>query len=96
MYRVGIEHILGFTKVGDTLQFSPRVPNTWSEFSLTYRFGRATYDIVVRNPTAVQRLGSSVTVDGVRVDGQSILLVDDDRRHAVVIEPAAASTIQVT
>lgn len=96
MYRVGIEQILGFTKVGDTLQFSPRVPNAWSEFSLTYRFGRATYDIVVRNPAAVQRLGSSVTVDGVRVDGQSIRLVDDERRHAVVIEPAAPSTIHVT
>ena len=96
MYRVGIEHILGFTKIGDTLQFSPRVPSAWGEFSLTYRFGRATYDIVVRNPAAVQTLGAHVTVDGANVDGQSIRLVDDERRHAVVIEPAAVSTIHVT
>ncbi len=96
MYRVGIEHILGFTKIGDTLQFSPRVPSAWGEYSLTYRFGRATYDIVVRNPAAVQTFGAHITVDGVKVDGQSIRLVDDERRHAVVIEPAAASTIHVT
>ena len=86
MYRVGLEHLLGFTKVGDTLCIEPCVPRSWAGFELTYRFGRTTYDIVVRDPNGMQQRGMQVTVDGARVDDHIIRLVDDGKRRAVLVE----------
>jgi len=87
MYRVGIENLLGFTKVGDTLRLTPCVPTAWPKYEMTYRFGRATYEIVVTDPGAVQKGGARVVVDGVEMTDQIIRLVDDDRVHTVVIQP---------
>src|SRR5690606_36081489 len=53
MYRVGLESILGMTKVADTLTFSPRVPRDWPEFTVEYRYGSAVYVIVVHEPAAM-------------------------------------------
>ena len=80
MYRVGLEGILGLRKLGDTLFIEPRAPASWPEYSIEYRHGRTVYTIVVRNEGVVQ-----VKVDGeVSPDG-SIQLVDDGKRHEVVV-----------
>ena len=86
MYRVGLEHLLGVTKVGNTLQVKPNVPDDWPGFSLVYRFGTATYEIDVRGPAGIRRHGARVTVDGSLVDDGSIMLVDDGRHHHVIID----------
>jgi cyclic beta-1,2-glucan synthetase len=89
MYRIGLEAILGFTKRGDTLTIRPTVPEAWSEFSIDYRYGASTWAIVVRDPSRIAARGSVVLVDGAPVDGEDIHLVDDGRRHEVVVRPAA-------
>ncbi len=88
MYRVGIEEILGFRKVGHTLRIEPRVPEAWGDYEVAYRFGEATYAIAVHDPAGVQRRGAVVSVDGVRVGDGVIRLVDDGQRHDVVVEAA--------
>src|SRR5205823_14834798 len=50
MYRVALETLLGFTKRGDTLSFSPVVPNDWPEFEIDYRFGHTQYHIRIVAP----------------------------------------------
>jgi cellobiose phosphorylase len=84
MYRVGLETILGFTRQGSTLTIEPCVPQSWREYSIEYRHDTALYAIrVVRNGTGgeVRR----VTVDGLeRTDG-AIPLVDDGKRHDVIV-----------
>jgi cyclic beta-1,2-glucan synthetase len=94
MYRVGLEAILGFTRRGDTLRIDPRVPEDWPEFTIEYRFGEALYAITVQDPAAVSRAGAEVILDGRRLDGAVIPLLDDGVRHEVVVrpqgEPAAA------
>ncbi|MBO7625292.1 MAG: hypothetical protein J6S82_08330, partial [Bacteroidales bacterium] len=44
-YKVGIEHILGFRKEGDTLAMEPHTPLAWKEFALDYRFHETSYHI---------------------------------------------------
>ncbi len=89
VYRVALEHILGFTKIGDTLHLEPCVPHDWPEFSITYRFGRATYEITVRAPGLLRQRGSRVTLDGVPFRTNTIPLVDDGQLHRVVVDVAA-------
>ena len=88
MYRIGLEEILGFRKVGDTLRIEPCVPAAWTEYDIVYRVGRASWEITVRDPTGVRQRGAQVTVDGTIIDDGSIRLVDDGRRHAVIVAPA--------
>jgi cyclic beta-1,2-glucan synthetase len=90
MYRVGLEAILGLTKRGDTLTFSPRVPRDWPEFTIEYRFGRSVYTIVVSDPGNMTGGDVEVSVDGRVTDGASLTLVDDGARHDVAIRPRPA------
>src|SRR5687768_11894364 len=64
MYRVGLEAILGFTRRGDTLFIDPSVPESWSGFSIEYRFGNAVYEIAVHDPGALRRVGAEAILDG--------------------------------
>jgi cyclic beta-1,2-glucan synthetase len=87
MYRIGLEEILGFRKVGDTLRIEPCVPNAWNSYGIVYRFGRATYEITVRDPAGIRRRGAEVSIDGTRAEEGMIRLVDDGQRHAVMVAP---------
>ena len=57
MYRVAVEAILGFTKRGETLRIRPCLPDAWPGFSITYRYGRSTYDIAVQRSGAKSGCG---------------------------------------
>ena len=96
MYRVGIENLLGFTKVGDTLHIAPCVPAAWPKFEITYRFGRTIYEIVVNEPAAIQKRGARLSVDGVMMKDQIIRLVDDGKTHLVVMQAVSESPIMTT
>ena len=92
MYRVGLENILGLKKRGDSLSFEPAVPADWPEFSVVYRHGRTTYSIVVRHPARVKPGAVELVLDGNRLDGASIPLVDDGGQHEVVVTGLAPET----
>jgi cyclic beta-1,2-glucan synthetase len=88
MYRVGLESLLGFDKRGDTLRITPSVPSGWPEYSITYRHGSSTYEILVRNGGS--HGGSPlVEIDGEMREDGVIPLVDDGRTHAVVVQLGA-------
>jgi cyclic beta-1,2-glucan synthetase len=86
MYRVALEAILGFRKEGDTLRIEPSVPRAWPGYSIQYRHGSSVYTIEVRVSRAEKRRATRVTVDGVRIKGDAVPLVDDGNSHAVVVE----------
>lgn len=65
MYRVGLEHILGFKKEGDKLRIDPCIPKGWKEFKVVYRFKSAKYNIHVTNPNGVNQNVKQVIVDGI-------------------------------
>jgi cyclic beta-1,2-glucan synthetase len=85
MYRVGLETILGFTKHGETLTIEPCVPRAWKSFALEYRYLSSTYAVTVTRVGRDQDV-TRVTVDGADRAELTIPLVDDGRRHEVVVE----------
>ena len=80
MYRVGLEGILGLTKRGDTLFIESRAPASWPEYRIEYRHGESVYAIVVRKEG-----GAGVTVDGTPSPDGGIKLVDDGKRHEIIV-----------
>jgi cellobiose phosphorylase len=86
MYRVALEAVLGFRKTGDALRIEPSVPSGWSGFTIQYRYGSSQYTIEVKVSRGTQRGANRVTVDGHRIKGDAIPLVDDGQPHAVLVE----------
>ena len=85
MYRVGLETILGFRKVGDTLVIDPRVPVAWREYTIEYRYGRSLYRIVVQNEHGAAARSVVVTLDGKELGGAAAALIDDGARHDLLV-----------
>ncbi len=83
MYRIGIDHLLGIKKQGNSILLDPCIPQSMNEYSVRYVYGSSVYNITVKNPghknTTVQR----ITIDGKTTKTNRIELVDDGRTHEV-------------
>lgn len=91
MYRVGLEQILGLTKVGDSLRIVPRVPGAWDGFTIEYRFGTTVYHIEVRQPAGIQEHGAAIAIDGTICADDSIPLDGNGGVRRVVVTPRQKS-----
>ncbi len=85
MYQTAIDGILGLRRRGDHFAIDPCIPSTWPGFTITWRFGSATYHIVVANPEHRSRGVGSAELDGEPCDAASIPLVDDGESHRVLV-----------
>jgi cyclic beta-1,2-glucan synthetase len=85
MYRLGLEAILGITKVGKALRINPCIPRHWPGFKVDYRFGTAQYKINVENPNNVNQGIRQVLLDGNPLPDNLIPLVEDGQSHEVQV-----------
>ncbi len=83
MYRLGIEAILGITKVGQSLHIDPCIPQTWPGFKAQYRFGKSLYKINVENTAAVNRGIREISLDGNTLSEGMVPLIDDGQTHEI-------------
>ncbi|NSW91494.1 MAG: glycosyl transferase [Firmicutes bacterium] len=85
MYRVGIEHILGIKKQGETLVIDPCIPADWSGYSVRYKYGKSEYEIRIQNPYRLNKGVKQVTVDSRVIEGNVLCLKDDGNKHLVEV-----------
>ncbi len=85
MYRAWIEEVLGLQLRGELLRINPVIPGSWPGFSVSYRHGKALYEIQVENPDACQRGVAWVELDGRRTTDGLINLEREQVKHQVVV-----------
>jgi cyclic beta-1,2-glucan synthetase len=85
MYRLGIEAILGLRREGNTLYVDPCIPKAWTQYEITYRFGKTTYQIRIDNPQGVSSGIKQVTLDDELQSDFRIALIDDNQPHHVIV-----------
>ena len=85
MYRLGIEAILGVSRVGNILRINPCIPKDWPGYKLTYQFGTARYLISVKNPDGVNQGIQRVLMDGDILTDNNIPLSNDSKQHEVQV-----------
>jgi cyclic beta-1,2-glucan synthetase len=83
MYRLGLEAILGITRVGQSLNIQPCIPHAWPGFKVDYRFGNSHYKIHVENPHQANPGTPLIFLDGNPLPASQIPLVDDGQLHEV-------------
>ena len=64
LYKVGLEHLMGFVKKGDRLYIDPCVPKSWDKFQIEYNAGKAVYRVEVKNPDGVNCGVTNIYMDG--------------------------------
>jgi cyclic beta-1,2-glucan synthetase len=85
MYRLGLEELLGLKKRGNALEVYPRIPRNWPGYLITYRFGQATYEFQVENPSHVQQGVQQVSLNGQAIQDKLIPLLEDAGTYKVVV-----------
>lgn len=85
MYRMGIEAILGISRMGNLLNINPCIPHDWTGYKASYRFGKTNYKISVMNQLKINRGILQVVLDGTPLPGKSVPLVDDGRQHEIQV-----------
>ena len=89
MYQFILESLLGLRLEADKLHFSPCMPTDWTAFEVRYRYRETVYHITVRQ-TSVADGGPRLMVNGVKLPGAAITMVDDRRQHVVEVRIPAA------
>lgn len=84
MYRLIIESLLGLRLEVDKLYVAPCLPVDWEAFKVHYRYRETVYHIEVLQ-TREDKVGASMTVDGVERHDKTIPLTDDGREHSVKV-----------
>jgi cyclic beta-1,2-glucan synthetase len=85
MYRLGLEAILGFKKIGNRLFIDPTIPPEWDGFEICYQFGASVYLIKVANPHHVAHHVAGITLDGQPQADNPVVLVDDKSEHIIEV-----------
>jgi cyclic beta-1,2-glucan synthetase len=86
MYRVALQNILGFNKMGDKIVINPCIPKGWKEYQIEYLFKETKYIIEIKNPEQVNSGIKSMIVDGMLYEqSNEIILVNDGKQHIVEI-----------
>lgn len=83
MYRIGIEHLLGFQRRGNAFTMDPCIPHTWSEYEIVFRHRTTRFEIKVENPDSISRGVQLFELDGEPLETRMIALVDDGKIHRV-------------
>jgi len=86
MYRLGLEAILGLTRMGENLHIAPCIPKDWPGYEIKYQNGDTTYRISVRNPSGVNQGVKRVVLDGEVLPGADIPLLQGGGTHHVQVE----------
>lgn len=79
------QYILGIIPDYDGLKLDPSIPEAWNGYKLTRKYRGNTYNITFKNPDHVSKGVKSVTVDGVKINGNILPVFDEGTTHEVEV-----------
>jgi len=79
------QYILGITPDWDGLKADPCIPKEWDGFTVKRLYRGDIYNITIKNPSHVYKGVKSLTVDGVKIEGNIIPRKGDKKSHDVEI-----------
>lgn len=85
MYRIAIDYIIGIRPTYEGLEIDPVIPSVWKSFTSERIFRGKVYHITVENPSGVQSGVSSITVDGKKIDGNTLPIPEKPDCNVTVI-----------
>ncbi len=85
MYQGLLFWYLGIRKERNELIIDPATPASFGEYTVEYKYGGSLYEIKVQSRSKGIMLTDSLTVDNHVVKGNRLQLIDDGKRHLVLV-----------
>ena len=79
------QYILGIMPKYEGLMVNPCIPENWSNFKVVRNFRGNIYNIEVKNPDNVSKGIKSITVDGIKINGNILPVFEKDSEHKVEV-----------
>ncbi|MCY7423270.1 MAG: cyclic beta 1-2 glucan synthetase [Chitinophagaceae bacterium] len=83
MYQLIIHSFIGLKREGNTLSFTPCLPEEWKTFEVHYRYINTMYNIVVTQTDGTDSM--MVIANGLKQEDNRITLTDDGAEHNIQI-----------
>mgnify|MGYP003870259519 CR=1 FL=1 len=83
------QNILGIQPDYDGLIVDPCIPSTWKEYTVKRRFRGAVYSIKVKNPEGVCKGVGELTVNGQKIQGNRVPVLESGMVHTVEVTLSA-------
>ena len=81
MYLLLTETLLGVHLEGNQLRLDPRIPDAWDNYKIHYRYRQTVYHITISKTADSSAEKNSLTLDGKKIPGLMLPLVDDQQEH---------------
>jgi cellobiose phosphorylase len=85
MYQLITDSFIGLKREGDTLRFTPCIPEEWKNFEVNYRFQDTIYHIQF-DQLASEEKNMKIFLDETIQENNIISLINDGKTHEVKIE----------
>lgn len=85
MYQGLLSWFLGIRKEGNELVIDPATPAGFGDFSVEYKYGSSFYEIRVESRSKGTLTTDTITVDGLLIQGNRVLLTDDGEKHLIIV-----------
>jgi cellobiose phosphorylase len=92
-YHAITEHILGIKPDYDGLRIDPCIPARWSGYTVARKYRGATLKIRVRNPDGVSKGVRSISVNGVAIADNLILISEPGAEYRVDVVMGSAAQV---
>ncbi|MBC7745648.1 MAG: cyclic beta 1-2 glucan synthetase [Flavobacterium sp.] len=83
MYQLIIHSFIGLKREGNTLSFTPCLPEEWKTFEVHYRYLNTMYNIIITQKDETDTM--MLVADGVKQEDNVITLTDDGAEHNIQI-----------
>lgn len=85
MYQGLVNWFLGIRKEEDYLIIEPATPESFGDYLIQYKFGASIYEIKVETRSKGILQTTEISVDGEKMKGNKIKLIDDGKKHQIII-----------
>ncbi len=85
MYQGLVHWFLGIRKEEDYLIIDPATPESFGEYTVCYRYGNSVYEIKIESRSGGIQEVEKMTLDGEKVRGNRVKLMDDGKTHQVIV-----------
>ena len=84
-YAAITQHILGINPAFKGLEINPCIPSKWDGFKVKRKFRGYTLNIEVENPNHVSKGVKEITIDGNKIEGNLIPVLEKEREYTVKV-----------
>ena len=85
MYQGLVKWFLGLQKESDELVIDPATPECFGDYSIQYKYKSTIYEIKIESRSKGVLQTSEITVDGEKIKGNRLKLMDDTKHHYVIV-----------